>query len=420
MGTSAIEFPDALAFLFEPAPFKVLHGGRGSAKSWSVAAALLILGSMRPLRILCAREYQASVKDSVHKLLSDTIERLGLSNIYTVQEKSIFGSNGTEFIFAGMHRNSNKIRSTEGVDITWIEEAQVVTEASWDALLPTVMRRPGSEIWITFNPDLEEDETYKRFVLNPPPEAIVRQVNFYDNPFFPIGLAKLAEHCRAHDLDAYANIWLGECRKQVHGALWTKDMLASLREPAAITNDERKALRDRMRRIVVAVDPSGCSGPDDKRSDEIGIVVCGLGQDGLGYVIADLSGRYSPDGWAQVAIKATDDWKADRIVAEKNYGGAMVESTIRSARRSASVKLVSATHGKVQRAEPVAAFYEQNRVHHCGPFPELDRQLCAFAASGYKGARSPDRADAAIWGLTELMLTGSAPMQISKEALLRR
>lgn len=406
MGT-AIEFPEALSFLFEPARYKVPYGGRGSGKSWGVARALVVLTAQSPKRILCAREFQNSTKESVHKLLGDQIEALGLSGLFEVLETTIRGANGSEFIFEGLRRNTTKIKSMEGIDICWVEEAQTVSKASWDLLIPTI-RKSGSEIWITFNPDLEEDETYQRFVVNPPPGAVVRLVNFTDNPWFPDELRVEAEHLRSQDLDAHANVWLGECKRKVQGALWTKDMIAALRDAPVRTVEERQAVAARMRRVVVAVDPSGCSGPDDKRSDEIGIVVAALGQDGLGHVLADLSGRYSPEGWAQVALKSLDEWKADRIVAEKNFGGALVEANIRAVRKSAPVKLVTATRGKVQRAEPVAALYEQRRVRHHGAFPELERQLCLFSASGFKGGRSPDRADAAIWGLTEVALDASA------------
>ena len=135
----------------------------------------------------------------------------------------------------------------------------------------------------------------------------------------------------------------------------------------------------------MAVDPSGCSGPDDKRSDEIGIVVAGLGHDGIGRILEDRSGRYSPDGWGKEVISAFDRWKADRIVAEVNYGGAMVENTIRTARRHAPITIVQASRGKVARAEPVAALYEQAKVRHCGHFPELERQMYLFAASRLQG-----------------------------------
>ena len=155
---------------------------------------------------------------------------------------------------------------------------------------------------------------------------------------------------------------------------------------------------------MIAVDPSGCAGERDKRSDEIGIVAVGLGHDGMGRILEDATGHYSPDGWAHKALELYDRWKGDKIVAETNFGGAMVESTIRTARKRAPIKLLNASRGKVQRAEPVAALYAQGKVRHVGHFAELERQQCLFSTSGYVGPRSPDHADAAIWGLTELML----------------
>ena len=155
---------------------------------------------------------------------------------------------------------------------------------------------------------------------------------------------------------------------------------------------------------MIAVDPSGCAGEEDKRSDEIGVVAVGLGHDGIGRVLEDATGRYSPDEWANKTLELFDRWKADKIVAERNFGGAMVESTIRTARRTAPVRLLNASRGKVQRAEPVAALYSQGKVRHVGYFLQLERQYCLFSTAGYVGARSPDHADAAIWGLTELML----------------
>lgn len=185
-----------------------------------------------------------------------------------------------------------------------------------------------------------------------------------------------------------------EILDDIPGALWTRAMIERNRVDAM----------PQMSRIVIAVDPSGCAGEDDKRSDEIGIVACGKGRDGKGYVLRDLSKHYSPEGWARAALTLYDELRADRIVAEKNFGGAMVESTIRTQRRNAPISLVTASRGKAQRAEPVAALYEQDRVKHVGSFPELEDQLCMFAPSGFQGGRSPDRADAAVWGLTEVML----------------
>jgi phage terminase large subunit len=154
MAASNAQFPAKLQFLFHPQRYKVLYGGRGGAKSWGIARALLIQGTQRPLRILCARETQRSIGDSVHKLLSDQIEALGLGAFYAVQKSTILGANGTEFIFAGIRQNVSNIKSYEACDICWVEEAQTVSKSSWDVLIPTI-RKTDSEIWVSFNPDLE-------------------------------------------------------------------------------------------------------------------------------------------------------------------------------------------------------------------------------------------------------------------------
>jgi hypothetical protein len=197
----------------------------------------------------------------------------------------------------------------------------------------------------------------------------------------------------------------------VDGALWTEEDLERLnRAPAPRSEDERQVLISRMKRIVVAIDPSGCEGPDDFRSDEIGIVVAGQDAQGVNYILADLSGRYSPEGWARAALKGFDDWRADTIIGEANYGGAMVASTVRNVRPSAPFRRVNASRGKTVRAEPIAALYSQGKVKHAGYFAELEDQLCNFATSGYKGSRSPDRADAAIWAVVSL--TGGQVVQM--------
>jgi len=189
------------------------------------------------------------------------------------------------------------------------------------------------------------------------------------------------------------------------GALWNREIIDQHRV---------KAIPD-MQRIVVAVDPSGTKGESDE-GDDIGIVVAGKGVDGRGYVLADHTCKLSPDGWGRRAVAAyhggwsstPDEHKADRIVAERNFGGAMVEHVIKTIDRSAAYKEVTASRGKVARAEPVAALYEQGRVSHCGSFPELEDQMCQIDASGFIGEGSPDRADALVWALTELMLEDQA------------
>lgn len=220
-----VEFPVKLQALFNPSRYKTLKGGRGGAKSWGVARALLIKGAERPLRILCARETQKSIADSVHQLLKDQIDALGLSNFYVVQETNIKGVNGTEFSFAGIRQqNVTSIKSYEGVDICWVEEAQVVTKRSWDILIPTI-RKEGSEIWITFNPELDTDETYKRFVVNPPPGSQVIEMNWRDNPWFPDTLRQEKDYCFKSDPEGYENIWEGKPCSVVPGAIYRNEII---------------------------------------------------------------------------------------------------------------------------------------------------------------------------------------------------
>lgn len=218
-------FPWVMQELFEPHRYKVMHGGRGSGKSWTIARALLIKGGEAPLRILCSREIQRSIKESVLALLSDQIQALGLGEFYKVLETEIRGANGTKFIFAGLASHTvESIKSFEGVDLVWIEEAQVVSKRSWDILTPTI-RKPGSEIWLSLNPWLLSDETYNRFVLSPPPDSWVRKVNYHDNPWFPAVLEDERAHCEAtRPPEEYENIWLGEPLRTAEGAYYSAQL----------------------------------------------------------------------------------------------------------------------------------------------------------------------------------------------------
>jgi phage terminase large subunit len=220
------EFPIKLEGLFKKSRYKVLHGGRGGAKSWGIARALLILGAKNPIRILCAREFMTSMRDSVHKLLCDQIESLGLLNFYEITQASIRGKNGTEFAFVGLKNNVANVKSYEGIDICWVEEAQTVSRLSWNILIPTI-RKTGSEIWVSFNPELETDETYQRFVANPPEDCITMRVNWYDNPWFPDTLRMEKDALKQRDEEAYNQVWEGLCRQTVDGAIFAKEMQAA-------------------------------------------------------------------------------------------------------------------------------------------------------------------------------------------------
>jgi phage terminase large subunit len=207
------DFPEKLDFLFQPKRYKIIHGGRGSGKSWGVARALLVLAMRSKVRILCTREIQKSIKDSVHRLLSDQIESLGLGAYFEVLQTEIRAKNGSQFLFAGLaNTTAESIKSFEGCNIVWVEEAQTVSDRSWEILIPTI-RAPGSEIWVTFNPAELSDPTYQRFVIAPPPDATVVRLNWDDNPWFPEELKKEKDYLYSVDPEAAEHVWGGQTRR---------------------------------------------------------------------------------------------------------------------------------------------------------------------------------------------------------------
>lgn len=221
-----IQIPKAYKFLFEPKRYKALYGGRGSAKSHSVARALLVLGMQSCKRFVCAREIQKSIQDSVHKLLSDLIREHGLGHFYQVLESSIRGRNGTEFIFRGLRHNTRDLKSLEGADICWIEEAESVSDNSYEILIPTI-RKNGSEIWATFNVKNLSDPTYRRFITEADGDCISKKVSWRDNPFFPDVLRKEMEKLQRNDHAAYEHIWEGMPDTRRSGAVYAKQLVAA-------------------------------------------------------------------------------------------------------------------------------------------------------------------------------------------------
>lgn len=193
---------------YKKARYKVYWGGRGSAKSWGMAEALIRLTSALPLRVLCCREYQNSIKESSHKILKDTIYRLGMQAWFIITADSIKSRTGAEFLFKGLHGNEEGIKSTEGIDICWVEEAQTVTARSWRTLSPTI-RKDDSEIWVSFNLLDEEDATYQRFVVKHRRNSIVHKINYDSNPYFTGPLREEMEEDKENDYPLYEHIWLG-------------------------------------------------------------------------------------------------------------------------------------------------------------------------------------------------------------------
>lgn len=227
MPQKRIDFPRWAQGLFKPARYKCLYGGRGSGKSYAVADALLIQGYARKIKVLCGREFQNSMAESVHSLLKGRIEQLGLSGFYVVQRDSITGANGTEFIFKGVRHNVESIKSIFGITHLWLEEASTISEESWQVLKPTI-REPGSEIWVTLNPAYKTDAVYKELIAQEPPEgSYVCRVNWDRNPHFPKELDAERRRMQKTDPAMYAHIWEGECIEhtdaQVFKGKWRVD-----------------------------------------------------------------------------------------------------------------------------------------------------------------------------------------------------
>lgn len=228
-----IQIPRAFKPLFTPKRYKCFYGGRGGAKSHNIARALIVLGMQQPTRIVCAREVQKSIKDSVHKLLADIIRFQGLTDFYVIQESAIKWINGTEFIFRGLKHNTTDIKSLEGADICWVEEAENVSDNSWELLVPTI-RKPNSEIWVSFNPKNLTDPTYRRFVATPGDDMLTVKVSWRDNPFFPDVLNQERLKLEQNDPEAAAHIWEGMPDTRRSGAVYAKQ-LAVAREDKRIT-----------------------------------------------------------------------------------------------------------------------------------------------------------------------------------------
>lgn len=208
--------------------YYVAYGGRGSGKSWTFARVLLLQAQRRALRVLCVREIQRTIADSVHRLLADQIVALGLESFYCIRETTISGANGSEFLFAGLRGlDAGKIKSYEGIDVAWCEEGQAISKKSWEILIPTI-RAEGSEIWVSFNPDLDSDDTYQRFVVSPPKNSWVQKVTYRDNPWFPAVLEQERLELLHRDKDEYDHVWEGNPRVVVEGAIYAKEVMAMI------------------------------------------------------------------------------------------------------------------------------------------------------------------------------------------------
>ena len=210
MSENSVNLPGWARQLFHPYPYKVAHGGRGSGKSQAFGIALVNMAAQKRLRVACLREHQKSIKESAKRVLEGWIEACGLESAYDIKNDYIAGKNGSLFIFMGLSKVSEEdIKGLENIDIAWVEEAHVMSERSFEILLPTI-RKEGSEIWFTFNPRYRHDVVYRNFIIHPRPGAFVQQVNYLDNPWFPSRLEEQRKYCEEYEPERYAHIWLGE------------------------------------------------------------------------------------------------------------------------------------------------------------------------------------------------------------------
>lgn len=225
------EMPGFIRKLNDPSKrYHVFYGGRGGAKSWGIARWLIKEGTKRVIRALCTRELQNSMKESVYQLLVDQIKELGAQDYYTITETEIRGKNGTQINFSGLRSlkgDPGKLKSYEGIDVLWIEEAAKVLKSSFDTIDPTIRKR-GAKIIISYNPELETDFIHQFFVVNdPPPDSDVMKVSHADNPWFPESLRKIMEHRKLTDYDGYLHIWEGHCKQTLEGAIYADELRAA-------------------------------------------------------------------------------------------------------------------------------------------------------------------------------------------------
>lgn len=381
--------PAKLSELERPSRFKVIHGGRGSSKSWGIARRLIWLALGKKMRFLCAREFQNSIKDSSKQVIEDQIALLGYSAYFEFTNDEIRCTwSGSLFLFAGLARNIQSIKSKENIDICWCEEANTVSQASLDILIPTI-RSDNSEIWFSFNRNLEIDAVDQMFLQEAqPPRTIIIEINFWDNPFFPAVLREQMEYDKEHNYNKYLHIWCGQHVLDCDGALWNLEMLKNARNCVIDVP---------IKRTIVAVDPAVTA---NKNSDETGIIIASEHLIKKYTIHKDYSGIYTTDTWAQIAMNAYEEFDADAIVVEVNQGGDLVANVLRLKGFTGRIIAVRASKGKFARAEPISALYEQGKVRHEQGLAKLESQFLTYVPKTAKC--SPDRLDACVWALHEL------------------
>jgi phage terminase large subunit-like protein len=377
--------------------YYLITGGRGSGKSWTLSMFLLNLTYQEGHVILFTRWTLTSAFISIIPEFIDKIELMNKSDDFEITQSEIINkATGSKILFRGIKTSQGtataNLKSIAGVTTFILDESEeLMDEDVFDRIDLSIraINKPNRVI-LVMNPSYKSHWIYGRFVKNPRNDTSYIHTTYLDNEQNLSGsFIDQAKRVEQENLHRYEHLFLGKWLEDAEGLLWNRQIIERARVSA----------KPDLARIVVAIDPATTALMG---SDETGIIVCGKDANGKGYVLEDLSGKYSPTEWASVSLQAFKNWNADCIVAEKNQGGDMVENVLRSQNTTARIKLVTATKGKYVRAEPIYSLYEQHKIFHVGSFPLLENQMVTFEPD--KG-KSPDRVDAMVWGFTELMLS---------------
>lgn len=379
--------------------FYVYYGGRGGGKTQNIAQCLILLAISKKMRILCLRESQSSIAESVKHTLESWIDTLQLNAEFTIQHNSISCNNGSEFIFMGMRsHNAVNVKSIDDISVCWIEEGEAFSQRSWDLLVPSIVRYKDPRIIVSFNPYREEDALYTEFIVREPPaNSFIARVNYMDNPFFDNTYLSTQRADEEKRLPAavYRHKWLGEILREVENSLWNNGIIQKM-----VTTETFD--RNNYTSICIGCDPATTN---KDFSNEYGVCVCGITKEGIIHCIDDLSGNYNPLEFANVVNTAYCSYLADVVVVEVNNGGDFIKSTLLSVSAKLNVLEVRASSNKIQRALPVANLAHMGKVKHINSgFQKLQRQMELTTNKGYMGAsgESPDRLDAYVWAVYHL------------------
>lgn len=388
-------------FIESPAKRKVIRAGRRGGKTTGVAL-LACMAFLQHRRVLYAAPTMDQADRFWHEVVTAFRTAIKSGALYKNETEHVIELRGTETrIRAKTAYNANTLRG-DYADLLILDEWQLMDEEAWETVgAPMLLDNDGDAVFIYTPPSLRTvgvtkardprhaAKMYKRAAADTTGRWAAFHFTSHDNPH--ISRDALDEIGRDMTQLAYQQEIMAEDIEDAPGALWKRSQIEAARVLQAPD----------LVRLVVAVDPAATSDPT---SDETGIVVAGVGANGDGYILADESLRGSPREWASQAVAAYHRFRADRLIAETNNGGEMVELTIRVVDETVGYQAVRASRGKATRAEPVAALYEKGRVHHVGTFPGLEDQMCQWQP----GEPSPDRMDALVWALTELMLEGGS------------